>query len=309
MKWLRSFLSVLLVLVVCVLIAPPAKAGIPITQNMCATTISQPGEYDLATDIGPCTGDGIDITASEVTLHLNGHTITGSATAGTCSDSFGVRVSPPVPGTMLSQVRVLGDGTISNFRVGFRAENSNDSFVKFTTVAANCPFVSRGLVILGPGNHWTLQGNVVREPGFKSQGILLRQIDDSHLVANDVNDTISLEDSSNNVIANNVADDNDTGIFLGGSTTGSNGNEIHANTTNNNNIGNGLWIAFGSTGNSVTGNYSFANLPFDMKDGNPGCGTNKWRGNHFGKANQSCIRSGKDDDSGEDDDRKDDDRE
>lgn len=140
---------------------------------------------------------------------------------------------------------------------------------------------------------------------------MLQSIDDSHLVANDVNDTILLVDSSNNVIANNIADDSqgpttlDVGIFLGGVTTGSNNNEIHANTTNNNNRG--IQINFGS-GNKVTGNYSFANSVFDMEDDNPGCDTNKWRGNHFGTANQSCIRSGKDDDSGEDEDRKDDDR-
>ena len=123
-----------------------------------------------------------------------------------------------------------------------------------------------------------------------------------------MNDTISLADSNNNVVVNNIADDNAGGIALQTFTTGSHNNEIHANTTNNNNSNSGLTIQSGSTGNSVTGNYSFANLPFDMEDDNPACGTNKWRGNHFGKANQSCIRSGKDDDSGEDEDRKDDDR-
>jgi hypothetical protein len=309
MKWLCTFVSVLLVLVVSALGAPTAKAGTTITQTTCPIIITVPGEYDLATDVGPCTQgtDGIDILASDVTLHLDGHTINGSAAAGTCNTSNGVRVSLPAPAPMLSHVRVLGDGTISNFFIGFRAENSNDSFVKFTTVTANCPFFSYGLAILGPGSHWKLQGNVVREPGPTSTGILLQRIDDNHLVANDVNDTIALLDSSKNVIANNIADDNAGGIALLTITTGSNNNEIHANTTNNNNTSNGLTIARGSTGNKVTGNYSFANLPFDMEDDNPACGTNRWRGNHFGKANQSCIRSGKDDDSEKDDDRKDDD--
>lgn len=181
--------------------------------------------------------------------------------------------------------------------------------MKFTTVTANCPFlgkISLGFEILGPGSHWKLQGNVVREPGPTSTGIVVQRIDDNYLVANDVDDTIGLNDSSNNFVANNIADDNGGGIVLVTLTTGSNNNEIHANTTNNNNRG--IRIFLGSTGNKVTGNYSFANSVVDMKDDNPGCDSNKWRGNHFGTANQSCIRSGKDDDSGENDDRKDDDR-
>lgn len=306
MKWLCNFVPALLVLVVSILSGPSAKAGTAITQSTCPIIITQPGEYDLATDVGPCAPgvDGIEIRASAVTLHLDGHKINGSAAPGTCNASNGVHVSLPVPAPMLSQVRVLGDGTISNFSIGFLAENSVNSFVKFTTVTANCPFFSYGFVILGPGSQWKLQGNVVREPGDTSTGIFVRRINDNHVVANDVNDTIALYDSSNNVIANNIADDNAGGIVLGTITTGSNNNEIHANTTNNNNHGNnGLWITHGSTGNNVTGNHSFANLPFDMEDDNPGCGTNKWRGNHFGKANQSCIRSGEDDDSGKDDDR------
>ena len=89
MKWLCNLVSVLLVLVVPLLTGRPAKAGttITITQSTCPIMITQPGEYDLATDVGPCTPgtDGIDILASDVTLHLDGHTIKGSATAGTCN--------------------------------------------------------------------------------------------------------------------------------------------------------------------------------------------------------------------------------
>ena len=150
----------------------------------------------------------------------------------------------------------------------------------------------------------------------------MENIDDSEVVANDVNDSIVLDDSSNNVIVNNIGDNNGGGIGLFTVKKGSNNNEVHANTTNNNTRNvpgafSGLMIALGSTGNNVTGNYSFANLflpPFffDMADFNPNCGTgspgarpNKWRGNHFGTANQSCIQSGEDE-GRKDDDRKDD---
>jgi len=269
----------------------------------CPITITKPGEYDLDTNLtcGPGT-DGIDIKASDVTLHLNHHTIKGS-----CDFRYGVNVF-----TQTSHVRVLGDGTISNFFVGFIAEDSADSIVKFTTFKANCPIFTYGFYISG-GSHWKLEGNIVRDSGpAGSVGIFLVNIDDDHVVANDVNDSVYFYNSSNNVIVNNIADDNTSnpfgshGILLYGP-TGSNNNKIHANTTNNNS-GFGIWIFAGSTGNSITGNYSFANSFLDMADYNPNCGTNKWRGNHFGTTNQpSCIQSGEDDDR-QDDDRKDDDR-
>lgn len=112
--------------------APPAQAGTTITQSTCPVVIALPGEYDLATDVGPCLDDGIDITASGVTLHLNGHTITY---ASRCDFPLaGIHVGLPTPTPMLSRVRVLGPGTIRNFQFGFLAENSAGSFVKFVTV-------------------------------------------------------------------------------------------------------------------------------------------------------------------------------
>src|ERR1700730_13056357 len=117
-----------------------AKAGTTITQSTCPVLIAQAGDYSLGTDVGPCMPgvDGIDIVASAVTLHLNGHTINGSADPGTCNNSQGIHVGLPSPAPMLSLVHVLGDGTINNFQSGFLAENSAGSFVKFVTVTADC---------------------------------------------------------------------------------------------------------------------------------------------------------------------------
>ena len=88
MKWLCNLVSVLLVLVVSLLTGRPAKAGttITITQSTCPIMINQPGEYDLATDVGPCTPgtDGIDILASDVTLHLDGQPEPTSTNVAPC---------------------------------------------------------------------------------------------------------------------------------------------------------------------------------------------------------------------------------
>src|SRR5437870_5656364 len=90
----RLGLTVLAALSITLLWASPAKAGTTITQSFCPVLIAQSGEYSLATDVGPCApgADGIDITASNVTLHLNGHTISGTTTSGTCNSSKGIHV-------------------------------------------------------------------------------------------------------------------------------------------------------------------------------------------------------------------------
>jgi parallel beta-helix repeat protein len=253
--------------------------------------ILQSGEYSLGTDVGPCAPgvDGIDITASNVTLHLNGHTIIGAATD--CNTSNGIHLMGTSFLLPLSLVRVLGSGTISNFFIGFRAENSAGSFVKFVTVTANCSFYSYGFAILPSSGQWKLDGNIVREPGATSTGILLQSVDDNDLVRNDVNDGIALFSSSNTVV-NNTANDNQGnaigrgGIFV---SNGSTNNDIDANTTDNNSPNNGITLQLGATGNNISGNNSFNNFTFDMKDDNASCDNNTWTGNHFNTANQSCI--------------------
>lgn len=278
-------LPLLVALSITLLWASPAKAGTTITNGTCPVLIAQSGDYSLDTDVGPCLPgvDGIDIVASNVTLQLNSHSISGTATSGTCNTSYGIYVM----GTSLlplTMVRVIGSGTISNFVIGFRADNSAGSFVKFTTVTGQCPFFSRGFSIQNSSSQWKLEGNVVRGTP-SSFGIYLNTTTDNDLVRNDVNDSIVLVDSSNNTIVNNTVSDGGEGIAVG-VFGGGNNNEIHANTTNNN--ANGLHLVAGS-GNNVTGNTSLNNRAYDMQDNNPNCDSNKWEGNKFNTANQPCI--------------------
>lgn len=290
--------------------ASPAKAGTT-KINTCGFTITTSGVYTLGTNLGPCAGDGIDIYASNVTLLLNGHTISG-ATSGNCNDSYGINVlgTSSVP---LSRVNVLGPGTISNFYIGVVASYSAGGSVSFTTVTAplaGCPPVgtsSYGLYMYA-SSHWTLLGNVVRESGLYSVGIYV-QLDasqspegmdsDNNVIGNNVNDSIYLQDNNKSNILANTASNNYGGIVvLGGSN-----NNIDANTTKNNDgagcsitIGcSGIWLTADSnvppvyaTGNNIAGNTSFNNLPYDMEDDSP-CGSNKWEFNHFKTANESCI--------------------
>ena len=268
--------------------ASPTQAGTTITPmpGVCPVLIAQSGEYDLAGDVGPClVGDGIDILASGVTLHLNGHTITG---APTCSSSDGIHVGVPAPAPPLAQVHILGPGTIANFaRAGIFAENSAGSFAKFVTVTTECTSFFIGLEILA--SQWKLQGNVVQlpTPGGVTAGILLNGPDNDvvHNIVNNGGLGIQAGVSSDNtLIVNNTV----SGTQFAGISTHSNvNNEIHANTTDNNLYG--IFIFDSSSGNNITGNTSTGNSAEDLQDQNPNCDSNKWEGNHFDTANQSCI--------------------
>jgi len=275
--------------------SPASAAPSKIKQSTCPQTISQAGDYELAVDIGPCAAgvNGIVITVSNVSLQLKGHRIIGSTNPAVCNSANGIRVgfqTDPVTG-----VRVFGAGSLENFRVGFWSRNAANSFVKNLNISGTCTNLAFSWgIVLQSSTDWKVDGNVVREPGDTSTGILVQSgSDNNELVRNDVNDTIALFDSSNNTIVNNVGNDDAGGMFLGtagGPSAGSNNNQIHANTTNNNlHGGYGLWISAG-TGNNVTGNTSLGNVGFDLRDDNTSPDANKWRGNTFVTANQTWIQ-------------------
>jgi parallel beta-helix repeat protein len=271
--------------------AAPSK----INKSTCPQTISQPGDYELTVDVGPCASgtNGIVITSRDVSLQLKGHRVIGSTNPAVCNTATGILVgfqADPIVG-----VRVFGAGSIENFRVGFWSRNAADSFAKDLSVSGQCGNLFSFGLVLQSSNNWKLDNNLVREPGNTSTGILLESgCDNNVLVHNDVNDTIALYDSSNNTIVNNVANDDAGGIFLGtsgGPSAGSNNNQIHANTASNNTSPSGafgLWINAG-TGNNVTGNTALGNTTIDVRDDTPQ-DANKWRGNTFGTANQTWIQ-------------------
>src|SRR5215471_18016048 len=80
--------------------------------------ITAPGTYVLAADL-TCSGNGIDITVSNVNLMLNGHTITG------LGGNTGINVCAlPAPYTScnatarISNIKVQGPGLIQQFANG-----------------------------------------------------------------------------------------------------------------------------------------------------------------------------------------------
>jgi hypothetical protein len=86
-----AVLSVGLVLAVAMLVAPPASAA-PTPVGSCQT-LDSPGLYALKADLAAVDSTCIEITASDVTLDLTGHTMTctGSGFASSCQVAAGFR--------------------------------------------------------------------------------------------------------------------------------------------------------------------------------------------------------------------------
>jgi parallel beta-helix repeat protein len=280
---LRALAIGFLVFAVNAAAAWPAAADTLITDPTCPVIISEPGDYRLATDLQCTPGvDGIVILSSDVTLRLDDHRISGSEVPGTCSSGTGIRVGSAA-GTMLSGIRVR-EGTIDGFRFGFLAENVRSSQVRRLTVTVECP-VSGAITVIGPGGDWRIRDNTTRGPADTTSGIGIGDSDGNLVVGNDVNNTISLVNSSRNLIVDNKADVG--GILLDGA---SRHNLIKANTANDG-IFVGIGIGRGATENTVIRNTALGNALFDLFDGNPGCDANLWRENEFATANQPCIAS------------------
>jgi hypothetical protein len=301
--------SLLLALIsITLLSAPVAKAATEITQSTCPVVIATPGSYTLGTDIGPCANgvNGVQITASGVSLLLSGHTITGAGPAPSqCNTAIGISVGS-ASGPLLRKVAIVGGGTVSNFTTGLLAQNSTSSSASLVTVTApECSGLGFGFLITAPGGSWSLLNNLVQEPGVSSYGIALG-VSGNTVAGNNVIDSIAVGiglvegspafvASSRNTISNNIANDNLGGVIV---FPGSTSNLITGNITNDNNTAGfctsgspcpGVWMWQGATGNFITGNVSLGNVPFDLEDDNPNCDSNLWEGNRFKTANETCI--------------------
>lgn len=106
----------------------PASASVQLVTT-CGTVITSAGTYVVANDLGPCTGDGIDVAHNNVTLSLNGHTITGNDTNNhTANEQLGVLLAN------VTGVKVHGPGTITAFDGGVAVlGGGNDSVSKVVT--------------------------------------------------------------------------------------------------------------------------------------------------------------------------------
>ena len=281
-----------------------ARGQMPVTT--CGQTLGTAGEYLLMNDL-TCAApmgdfDGVRITASNVTFHLGGHTISSSV----CDDSRNV-TGIFVVGA-ITNVKIDG-GKVSGFNDGIQLSSSN-SRVAGMTVTGAC--VS-GIGVQGDNNEVT--ANIVTGSG--SDGILLSPatraaIRGNHCTGN-TRAGVALSDGAyNNLIAFNILNNNGglggegygVAIFNGiGNTVRDNAanynnygirivsavnpggladpiNRILDNTaTNNSNLG--IWVEPTLEPSNIRRNSVFNSGVADMQDDSPGCGANTWRNNRF----------------------------
>jgi parallel beta-helix repeat protein len=254
-----------------------ALAATPTAVTTCGAVINTPGSYQLANDLVNCTGDGIDIVSSNVTLILNGHQISGSDN-GQEGNTYGIAVGIGAA-TGVSQVKINGPATISNFGqsgIGFEGVSSS-SVVGVTSTGnkfgftVNAAFGAGNPSLRSIGNKFN--GNTAT--GNLGHGFTLNGADQNTFRGN--------ESSGNGLIPPG------DGFLLFDAT----GNIVGGNTFARN-TGSGILAAAGTgtqntiRGNTAQGNNSLNLGFFDLEDDNPGC-ANTWQGNTFDTASQSCI--------------------
>jgi parallel beta-helix repeat protein len=105
------------------LVSPTQAWAAPAQTLACGSTITQ--STTLATDVGPCPGDGLIIAADHVQLDLNGHRVFGVTTpAGASStENAGVRFRNVTD----SEVR---NGEVTGFSVGVRIDGGSHDRVR-----------------------------------------------------------------------------------------------------------------------------------------------------------------------------------
>jgi parallel beta-helix repeat protein len=155
-------------------------------------------------------------------------------------------------------ILIHGPGTITGFQDGL--EFFNVDFSNVTEVTATGNSVD-GFVVIGSANN-VFQGNVATLNDFAG---------------------ISLIHGGENSIVNNLLTNNEVGIDL----VFADLNTIHANTASSNTS---MGISLRGSQNEINGNTALGNAVEDMFDIAANCDDNRWRGNRFGTANQSCIQ-------------------
>jgi len=273
-----------------------AWAAIPIAT--CGFTISAPGNYVVTTDL-MCTGlgeDGIDITASNVSVNLNGHIITGPAAAHA---GFGIFVNPAV-GPRLNHVGISGPGVIQGFTTGIYIQSSDYAQVTQTTLAGNAVVGMLATNI----TYLTVGGNVIggNEGNTGGPGLLLNQstaaqVNGNQVVGNKANGIVLQSGDSNEITGNVASGNGGSGILLGPDTAAFplTNSRVSSNTTNVNGASGiqVLNLTPAASGNEIFSNtQSVGNTVWDLEDDNlvPPCGTDFWSGNVHFTANQACVK-------------------
>jgi hypothetical protein len=277
-----------------------ADCSVPFQANVAGAT------YTVTQDLSFAPNDCIDVTASGITINLNGHTL--SATPCGCT---GISISKGAIG-----VHILGGGTIGGRGLNYSIHDMG-SFALIENVTSLSQ--STAGIFLDAVEGSVVNGVNVSEAFGRGGGIQL--LDTDHcLVENSianyngsppcgegspcggsvaagilVGNSGSQNLSKNNFIVGNQTNYNiPWGISVGGT-----GNVVASNTANGNNNGGfgGGWGIFAAgagfpgpvNNNLVIDNSASQNEADDLYDSNAQCGTDRWVLNKFTTRSLTCI--------------------
>jgi parallel beta-helix repeat protein len=275
----------------------------------------------LDSNVGPCTGTGLIVAASNITLDLNGFTVSGGP-AG--EGGPGIQVSGRTGVT-------VKNGTVTQFDAGVSIEGGSGNTVTAMKVLDNrSNFGDYGDgIIMFQSNSNKITNNQVRNNGpYDGIGVLrgaFNVIDGNQITDNNQSTTntagVRLENagfnaSNDNVVTNNLVSNSGTfgiQVFAGGSRNQIRFNQVLNNTLDgitvfaggNNNViegnraqgnrANGIRIraAAGSfpapTRNQILRNVAFGNTVFDLRDDQANCDGNQWHGNQGATFTPPCT--------------------
>ncbi|MDQ6616868.1 MAG: right-handed parallel beta-helix repeat-containing protein [Actinomycetota bacterium] len=198
---------------------PPVSCGGTITTS---TT--------LTADVGPCSGDGLIVTANGVTLNLNGHRVFGTAAPEAQGDFAGIRLQ------RVSGVTVKG-GTLDHFAAGVMVSEGRGNTVRNLVVRDNISPCQREVHTQSPGllgdgiTVFSSQGNIVEDNVAEHNGPFsgISLVAETDPVSGKLTGALP---SANTVRGNTVRDSNtcfgDIGIRVEG--PGANHNVVSGNT-------------------------------------------------------------------------------
>jgi hypothetical protein len=95
------------------------------SEDLCGTEVR--GDLELSSDL-VCDGDGLHVTANDLTIFLNGHTIRGP---GTDSNTTGIHVDG------VREVRIRGPGLVTGFGTGVAYTDSSGGAIRDTYLLRN----------------------------------------------------------------------------------------------------------------------------------------------------------------------------
>jgi parallel beta-helix repeat protein len=282
----------------------------------CGQVITQNTVLDA--DVGPCPGTGLVIGAADITLDLNGHTVSGALS----STSPGILVDAPLSGASNVRVRIV-NGTVMGFRIGVSVSTSVDNTIERLVVRDN---LCHGIELrgIGSGGYFPAARNLVRDNVIQANGcagVHLFQRADFNVIERNVitanagsgvllqptgpnNSPRDNQVRQNSISANGLDGITERSFFntFSGNLVRANGgsgvriaeafvterSRVLGNTVTGNAV-DGVVIERGRHGNEVIGNTASSNGATDLVDQNFQCDSNVWRNNSFGTRNQPCI--------------------